>query len=218
MKKCLCTFLVLTTITCVSCTVVKNGDDTNNEFLIKDSRAITNEVLPWEKYNEKLYTGYDIDLTFWHTQYDNPIGIYESVTENMIDRALEVETRAGDIYVNNMGRYTEYTFVGLRIRAYSAQNSPEDNLIYELYTDRTDIYSYRGIHVGSTLEEIKTAYEGELPSEIVENGSIKYMDSEYWGSFGPYLEFYIEDDVVVAMRLMFTPYRNYNLDSNTSDE
>lgn len=111
------------------------------------------------------------------------------------------------MYVNYLREYSEYIFDGLTIRSYLSENSDGENLIYQIYTDRADIYTYRGIHVGSTLDEVKSAYEGEMPSTTVQDGIIEYQDKEYWGSFGPNLYFYIENDAVAAMELKYSPKR-----------
>lgn len=214
MKKRVLICLIMTVIACISCTM-RDEHDGKNEEITESQNDISSQteeitVLPWEEYDADQYSGLDVELTFWHTQHDDPIGIWSKVSDTVKEKADEVIITPGDIYVNYIGEYSEYIFDGLTIKSYLPESSTpesgtEENLIYQIYTDRTDIYTYRGIHVGSTLDEVKSAYEGEMPSSTVQNGIIEYQDKEYWGSFGPNLYFYIENDTVSAMELKYSP-------------
>lgn len=164
----------------------------------------TVDPTPWEHYDVAAYGGLDIDLTLWRPGYDAPCGIWGSLPEYFAEEPT-VETLAGDVFSHYNGFYNIYTWDGFTAKVYVPEGAEGVFYsLYEIYTDREDIYTYRGIHVGSTLEEVKEAYKGEMPVQEVTNGRIEYQDPEYWGSYAPHLYFYIEQDVVVAMELKYS--------------
>lgn len=91
--------LMLTAIACTSCTMRNVLEDQSKAVAESqnDISSQTEEIItvPWEEYDADLYSGLDVELTFWHTQHDEPIGIWLKVSDAVIEQADEVIITSG---------------------------------------------------------------------------------------------------------------------------
>ncbi|WP_251315961.1 hypothetical protein [Flintibacter muris] len=89
------------------------------------------------------------------------------------------------------------------IRYYNAAEN--SRYLQRLETSRTDMYTPRGIRVGSTREEVLAAYPGMLFDE--KNWQWAYPDDYLWycaneDGLGPCLYFFFADDVVYMIQMV----------------
>lgn len=196
-------------------------NETSCENTIKDPETVS--FVPKDHYDPAHYTGLNIELTFWSESCSEPYGLWgpsaDLFTEDPeITVTSDTPDAQADTSIN--GKYETKTWDGFIVKTFIAHKSEHTNegfeTIYSLVSTRSDIYTYRGIHVGSSLENLISAYQDigyDLDTWSKEyrkagfNGELRYTPEEYRGSLAPELIFSLEDNSVKRIELQYEPVR-----------
>ena len=149
-----------------------------------------------------------------HTAYGAPLLIFlQEITVTS-----DTPDAQADTSIN--GKYETKTWDGFIVKTFIAHKSEHTSegfeTIYSLVSTRSDIYTYRGIHVGSSLENLISAYQDigyDLDAWSKEyrkagfNGELRYTPEEYRGSLAPELIFSLENNSVKRIELQYEPVR-----------
>ena len=173
--------------------------------------------VPSEEYGG-TYEGLDLELTLWSREAEEPCGLWGPET-NLFSQEPEVTQEAsqfpqgdveGTVETECWDGFTRRTFVARE----GAHTSEGFATVYEVICTREDVYTYRGVHVGSTLEEVLEAYP-DLGYDLEEwqqscqdagrQGELRYTPEEYRGSLSPDLIFTLEGDAVKELALSYLP-------------
>lgn len=215
MKK-LCGIIALLFVLLVGC---GSNDQSEPTDLTNSSESAA--LIPKEIYDTDSYDGLDVELTFWSTDSTEPYGLW-GPGATLIQGEPEIEVTDKERASASIdGYYETKIWPGLEVASFIAHEGEHTHegfqTTYLLVTTREDIYTYRGIHIGSTLEALVAAYP-DLCNDMDEwsaayrasdaKGELMYTPKRYQGSLAPGLYFTVEDDVVSKMELRYLPQRN----------
>lgn len=175
--------------------------------------------IPRDVYSPQNYNGLDIELTFWIKDSEEPCGIWGPLVDFFEESPkIDVVSDTSEFPVGETieGTFETKTWDGFVIHSFvpteeTARNG-YDRTVYSIVSTRNDIFTYRGIHVGSSLEDVFSAYpdlaglgydlETWKNDPNTEN-KVRYTPEEYWGSLAPWLTFHIENDTVVKIEMEY---------------
>lgn len=185
--------------------------------VIKPVNADSEPFIPKDHYSEDGFDGLDlgIEFTFWREHYEEPCALWGPLI-NFLDESPRIflipnARPYGDIEIRSWDRFTIMSSIARE----SESPSEEDRVVYSLDSTREDIFTYRGIHVGSSLEDVFSIYS-DLTQGIdlqtwkddpYTDNEVKCTLEEYWGSLAPWLIFHIEDDVVSEVEMRYLAYK-----------
>lgn len=183
--------------------------------VIKPANTDSEPFIPRDHYSEDEFDGLDlgIEFTFWREYYEEPCALWGPLI-NFLDESPRIflipnARPYGDIEIRSWDRFTIMSSIARE----SESPSEEDRVVYSLDSTREDIFTYRGIHVGSSLEDVFSVYS-DLTQGIdlqtwkddpYTDNEVRCTLEEYWGSYAPLLIFHIEDDTVVEMEMRYSP-------------
>jgi len=163
-------------------------------------------------FSSDTYQGLDIELTFWHETHDSPSAIWGPFVP-FFNEAPIVERRPDDyiwhFVADVAGTFECYYWDNFEVDIFTT--STGDITVYRMSTTSPEIYSYRGIHIGSTMEAVIAAYpdagldfkEWAAELEAGVSDCFDYVLDEYQGSFAPILSFYFKNGIVASMELHY---------------
>lgn len=153
----------------------------------------------------------DLEVCLFRDGFSTPIGLGNWVEPMFLDLTAEAEIFEEGDPIYYPGDYWEnWTADGgaeeggvSALRYYSAGTGSWS--LQRMETGRTDMYTPRGIRVGSTREEVLAAYPGLLSDE--ENWYWGYPNDYLWycadeNGLGPHLCFFFTDDVVFMIQMV----------------
>lgn len=217
--------MCLLTLCLSSCSIEKSSHHTSDLLGPHSTENATTEenFVPKDFYDAALYTGLDVELTFWSQNCDTPYGLWGPAATLLNEKpeiTREADTALEEPGVSITGQYETKSWENFEVKTFiaceSAHTSEGFQTVYSLVTLRNDIYTYRGIHVGNTLEDLLVAYPDmgyDLDGWYQEyqdaglSGQLRYTPEEYRGSLSPDLIFWIENDLVTKMELKYEPKR-----------
>ena len=181
---------------------------------IKPASSNSEPFIPKDHYSEDEFDELDlgIEFTFWREHYDEPCALWGSIVD-FLDENPRI------IMVPNVGGYKDIeirSWDGFTIKSSIAHESSPPNeeprVVYSLESTREDIVTYRGIHVGNSLEDVFSVYSDLTQGVDLQtwkddpytDNEVRCTPKEYWGSYAPLLIFHIEDDTVVEIEMRYT--------------
>ncbi len=191
------------------------GRDANGQYYeVRGTRNIDENEDISEAILEVSYDLMDIDVALWREGYSSPVGPGSEINifceEN--DGAPTVKILEGWEPIYQPGDYwSEQSWDGFSAITYCNENTAETDAntyqVYTIDTTRTDLYTDRGIHVGSTREEVLEAYPDIFDTHYWHDEDIDFPGSDYlWycddpEGFGAAILFFFSGDVVSQIRL-----------------
>lgn len=181
---------------------------------VKPTNTYSEPFIPKDHYSKDEFDDLDpgIEFTFWREHYEKPCALWGPIVD-FLDENPRI------IMVPNVGGYKDIeirSWDGFTIKSSIAhESSPpneESRVVYSLESTRKDIVTYRGIHVGNSLEDVFSVYS-DLTQGIdlqtwkddpYTDNEVRCTLKEYWGSYAPLLIFHIEDDTVVEIEMQYT--------------
>ena len=183
--------------------------------VIKPANTDSEPFIPRDHYSEDEFDGLDlgIEFTFWREYYEEPCALWGPLI-NFLDESPRIflipnARPYGDIEIRSWDRFTIMSSIARE----GESPSEEDRVVYSLDSAREDIFTYRGIHVGSSLEDVFSVYS-DLTQGIdlqtwkddpYTDNEVRCTLEEYWGSYAPLLIFRIEDGTVVEIEMRYSP-------------
>ena len=164
---------------------------------------------------EVSYDLLDLEVSLWRDGYPSPVGPSSEIHffQGVYDGEPKVEILEGWEPVYWPGAYwTRQSWDGFSALCYHVgeepgQDDPDAYSVYTIDTTRDDLKTYRGIHVGSTREEVLAAYpelydtpywHDDAP-DFPGDDYLWYCDnSEGWGAA---ILFFFDGDRVTQIRL-----------------
>lgn len=184
-------------------------DGTPSEPLLK-ANYYTEGMPVGDTIRQAVWSLYDLEVCLFRDGLSNPIGPGNWVWPMFLDMEVQTEVfeegtiyQPGDFWENWTADGGAETGGISALRYYNSENSQSS--VMRLETRRTDMYTPRGIRVGSTREEVMAAYPGLLSDE--KNWEWAYPDDYLWycsnaDGLGPHLYFFFVDDVVYMIQMV----------------
>jgi len=200
----------------MSCSTKKPGSGSE---LQPNENISADPFIPRNVYSEENYSGMDIELTFWKEDSEEPCGIWGPLIDFFDDSPeVEIVPDTSDFPVGKdiEGSYETRTWDGFIICSFvpneETAKKGHDRTIYSITSTRGDIFTYRGIHVGSSLEEVFSAYPdldglgydlNTWRDDPNTEKEIRYTPEEYRGSLAPWITFHFKGETVVKIEMEY---------------
>lgn len=192
------------------------GKDADGQFyevrgdIIPDGDKSINQMI-----QEVSYGLLDLEVSLWRDGYPSPVGPGSEIPffRDVYDGEPKVEILEGWEPVYWPGAYwTRQSWDGFSALCYHVgeepgQDDPDAYSVYTIDTTRDDLKTYRGIHVGSTREEVLEAYPGIFDTHYWHDDAPDFPGKDYlWycdnpDGWGAALLFFFEENKVSHMRL-----------------
>lgn len=157
----------------------------------------------------------DLEVSLFRDGYPSPVGPGSQVSffREVYDGKPQVEVLEGWEPIYWPGAYwTRQSWDGFSALCYHVgeepgQSDPDAYRVYTIDTTRTDLSTYRGIHVGSDRDEVLEAYPGIFDTHYWHDDAPDFPGDDYlWycdnaEGWGAALLFFFEDDTVSHIRL-----------------
>lgn len=164
-------------------------------------------VAPVHEWGKPYDSLFHVDYSFWREEADGwqlVAGLWDDTVPPLTEETQEESWEEPSLTSPDLpaGYWRQLTWPGLELLCYHC--GPERDVVLSITVTDPEIVTFRGVHVGCTLEELlSTQGEGCMGERYSEPGNYSYVPAEWCGTYAPLLIFRFEDGVIYEIHVEY---------------